>query len=95
MYESIAGVQRQLNLNAASVHSNLGNGPFEFLMLTATPDAYLNQSVIVFIAPASPGTTAVVGGRLTGPEINAIEHTYKVLKTAWVSWINTNKALKG
>ena len=66
-YESIADIQRQLNSNCASMHLNLGNGRFGLLMLTVTPNIYLNQAKIAFIARGDSGTTAVVGGGLTTP----------------------------
>ena len=60
-YKSIVDVQRQLNSNDASLHSNLGNGKSGLLMLMVMPIIYLNQSGIAFIAPENPSATAVVG----------------------------------
>ena len=49
-YESIAALNQQLNANAASVQSHLGNGVLGLLALTVSPAVYttLSQDAFVF-----------------------------------------------
>jgi len=94
-YKSISDVQRQINLNAANMHLNLGKGKFGLLILSLTPSVYLKQAEMTFISPVNPDATAVMGGGLTDPQISAIDLHYKAEKAAWLSWISTDKALKG
>ena len=54
-YESLAEVNLKLNANAASVHSNLGDGAHGLLPLTIDPAVYATISNTPFIAPANPG----------------------------------------
>jgi hypothetical protein len=53
-YETISKVNLQLNTNAASVHSNLGNGAHELLALMINPAVFNTLSAVPFIIPANP-----------------------------------------
>jgi hypothetical protein len=48
-YESIAALHQQLNANAASVPSHLGNGALGLLYLTVSPAVYANLSAAPFV----------------------------------------------
>jgi hypothetical protein len=48
-YETIAEVNLQLNANAASVHSNLGDGAHGLLALTINPAVYNTLSAVALV----------------------------------------------
>ena len=56
-YEDIAKINLQLNANAASVFSALGNSQLGLLILTVTPEVYALHSATAFVAPVNPGPT--------------------------------------
>ena len=53
-YDTIAEVHLQLNANAASVQSHLGDGALGLLYLTVTPAVYNTLSLIPFVPPPQP-----------------------------------------
>ena len=54
-YESIADIHLKLNLNAASVKSNLGCGTLGLLFLTVSPAVYATSYTTAFVLPVNPG----------------------------------------
>jgi len=54
-YETLAAVHLKLNTNAASVHSNRGNGQLGYLALTVKEEVYNTLSPIPFEPPINPG----------------------------------------
>ena len=54
-YESIAELHLKINTNAASVHSNRGNGYLGHLYLTIKPAACNALSATPFLPPLNPG----------------------------------------
>jgi hypothetical protein len=75
-YGSIAELNLQLNINAASVQSNLGDGLLGLLYLTISPAKYNTLSAVPFIPPANPGAAPVIPAGATGPQISAIIHQH-------------------
>jgi hypothetical protein len=73
-YESIATLHRDLNANAASIQSHLGNGQLGLLSLTVSPAVYATLSATAFVAPVNPGPTPVIPDGSTGAQIS--EHRY-------------------
>jgi hypothetical protein len=59
-YESIAEINLKLNANAASVHSNLGDGAHGLLALAIDPAVYNTISLDPFVPPANPGANPVL-----------------------------------
>jgi hypothetical protein len=59
-YESIAQLNLQLNANAASMQSNLGNGQLGLLALTVSPAVFNMLSAVAFVHPFNPGTNPVM-----------------------------------
>jgi hypothetical protein len=53
-YKSINALNLQLNANAASVQSNLGDGLLGLLYLTIPPDEYFALSASEFFLPKNP-----------------------------------------
>ena len=61
-YESIAALHNQLNANAASIPSHLGNGQLGLLSLTVSAAVYGTLSTVAFVPPVNPGTDATIEG---------------------------------
>jgi hypothetical protein len=68
-YESIATLHQQLNANAASVPSHLGNGALSLLYLTVSPAVYANLPAAPFVPPANPGPTPIIPDGAQDPQI--------------------------
>ena len=60
-YESIEDIHLKLNLNAASVQSNLGCGILGLLFLTVSPAVYVTLSTSAFVLPVNPGPVSSLG----------------------------------
>jgi hypothetical protein len=71
-YESIAELNLQLNANAASVQSNLGDGQLRLLTLTVSPAIYITLSAVTFVPPINPGTIPTIPPGTTGAATSAI-----------------------
>jgi hypothetical protein len=85
-HETIAEVNLQLNANAASVPSNLGDGAHSLLALTINPAVYNTLSAIAFITPA--GAQPIVA------QINGLTCQHVEAHHIWKEFLATNKALK-
>ena len=59
-YENIYDVYLKLNSNAASIHSNIGNGTLCLLYLTLSPSIYATLSAIPPDVLANPGSALVI-----------------------------------
>jgi hypothetical protein len=59
---SLSIAQKELNANAASVHSMGGSGRHGHLALTITPEAYLALTGVAFLAPVAPVDDAPAAG---------------------------------
>ena len=77
-YETIAEVHIKLNSNAASVHSELGNGTLGLLALTVTLAVYNPLTMVTLNAPLNPGQTCKVTPGSTGPQITALNAAHKI-----------------
>ena len=94
-YQSISELNLQLNANAASVQSNLGDGQQGLLALTVSTAIYATISNIPFVAPANPGPTAdLPEGGGTGPVLAAIVAAHKLATDIFKEYNATDKALK-
>jgi hypothetical protein len=93
-YEAIAELNLQLNANAASVQSNLGDGLLGLLFLTITPAEYNTLSAVQFIPPGNPGSTPVIPAGSTGPQISAVIRQHGLSANLFKEYLATDKALK-
>ena len=93
-FETIAELNLQLNANAASVQSNLGDGQLGLLFLTVTPEEYNLLSNTVFVPPPNPGNAPVLPGGATGPQISAIIRQHTNDTHVFREYLATDKALK-
>ena len=59
-YKSITELNLQLNANAASMQSNLGDGQLGLLALTVFPAVFNTLSAVAFVHPVNPGTNPII-----------------------------------
>jgi hypothetical protein len=93
-YESIAELNLQLNANAASVQSNLGDGLLGLLFLAISVAKYNTLSAVAFIAPVNPGTAAVIPAGATTAQISIRQRMHRDHLTLFCEYLATDKALK-
>jgi hypothetical protein len=93
-YESIAALHQQLNANAASVQSHLGNGVLGLLYLTVSPAVYANLSAVPFLPPVNPGPTPIIPDRSTVPTTTTIRARFVEETDIFKQYSTTDKALK-
>jgi hypothetical protein len=93
-YESIAALHLQLNANAASIQSHLGNGHLGLLALTISPAVYSTLSNVAFVAPINPGPTAIIPPGSTGPQLANIRTAFTESTTLFQQYNTADKALK-
>ena len=93
-YESIAALHQQLNANAASVPSHLGNGALGLLYLTVSPAVYANLSAAPFVPPTNPGPTPIIPAGAQGPQIANIRTEFLEATELFRHYSTTDKALK-
>lgn len=93
-YETIAELQLKLNTNAASVHSNGGDGRLGLLYLTVKPSVYKTQSAVAFIPPPNPGTTPTIPAGGTAAQIADARRTHAEATRSFTQYHQTDRALK-
>ena len=93
-YESISEIHIRLNSNAASVHSELGNGALGLLALTVTPSVYNTLAGVAFVPPGNPGQNFTIPPGATGHQIAALDTAHKNLVRIWKEYLAVDKALK-
>ena len=92
-YESIADIHLKLNLNAASVHYNLGCGTLGLLFLTVSPAVYATLSNIAFVPPVNPGPELNIPDGATGATISDLRYHHAVATNIFTKYKNTDKSL--
>ncbi len=93
-YEAISAVRIKLNSNAASVHSEPGNGALGLLALTVTPAVYHTLTGVTFVPPVNQGQPFVIHLGSTGPQISALDAAHKIQIRIWKEYLAVDKALK-
>jgi hypothetical protein len=93
-YESIATLHRDLNANAASIQSHLGNGQLGLLSLTVSPTVYATLSNTAFVPPVNPGPTPDIPDGSTGPQIAEIRFAFTAATDLFKEYDLADKALK-
>lgn len=93
-YESIAALHLQLNANAASIQSHLGNGQLGLLSLTVSPAVYATLSAVPFVPPANPGASPDIPDGSTGPQIANFRLTFVEETKLFKEYDLADKALK-
>ena len=96
-YETIANLHVNLNANAASVQSHLGNGQLGLLTLTVLPAVYENNtlSAVAFIQPRiNQGSNPIVPLGTKIANTVAITGTHATNLRIFREWVATDSALK-
>ena len=93
-YESIADIHLKLNLNAASVQSNLGCGTLGLLFLTVLPAVYATLYTIAFVPPVNPGPEPIIPTGATGAVIANLRYLHTEATKIFAEYENTAKALR-
>ena len=93
-YKTLVEVHLKLNINAASVHSHLGNGKLGLFFLTIAPSIYNTQSNIAFFPPANPGPYPVISQGLMETQIADIRRQYDVDLALYTDYDIMGNALK-
>jgi hypothetical protein len=75
-HASLAILGKEINSNALSIPSNRGLGTYGHLVLTVTPEKYLDITGVAFVAPVNPGEFAIHGNHATIPQINETNRTF-------------------
>jgi hypothetical protein len=93
-YESIAALHRQLNANAASLQSHLGNDLLGLLYLTVSPAIYDALPATAFVPPANPGPAPVIPAGATGTQLFNISFAFNAATALFRDYDLADKALK-
>ena len=80
-YETLAQLHLKLNSNAASIHSNLGNGQLGLLQLTLSADVYNTLSATPFISPTNPGERVTIPRGSSASEITELNRSHNKATT--------------
>ncbi len=80
-YETLAQLHLKLNSNAASIHSNLGNGQLGLLQLTLSADVYNTLSATPFISPTNPGESVTIPRGSSASEITELNRSHNKATT--------------
>ena len=92
-YNTIAEVNLKLNLNAASVQSNLGCGTLGLLQLIVSPTVYNTLSSITLIVPVNPGSVPITLADSTGAQITKLRYAFDTASALFNKYDRTDKAL--
>ena len=93
-YDSIADFHLKLNANAASIHSNRGNGKLGHFFLTAQPGVYDTLSTTTFVPPTNPGLNPDTPDGATGNQISSLRRNHDNLLEEFNTFDQADKALK-
>ena len=93
-YKKIAKVHLKLNSNAASVHSNPGNGTLGLLYLTLSPALYSTLSYTTFVVLVNPGGAPVIPTGSNAPQKHDIRYAFTAAEKIFTKYDCTDKALR-
>mgnify|MGYP002806862359 FL=1 len=93
-YETLAQLHLKLNSNAASIHSNLGNGQLGLLQLTLSANVYNTLSAIPFISPTNPGESVTIPRNSSDSEITELNCSHDKATALFRQYDAADKALK-
>ena len=93
-YKSIADIHLKLNLNAASVQSNLGCGTLGLLFLTVSTAVYATLSTTEFVPPVNLGPEPIIPTGSTGAAIADLRYHHTEATKIFTNYENTDKAFR-
>ena len=83
----------QLNANAASVQSNLGDGQLGLLALTVSPAIFNTLSAVAFVHPVNPGTNPVIPPGATAHVTSHLTRVFTTQKALFKEYHATDNVL--
>ena len=83
-----------LNLNAASVSTNLGCGTLGHLCITLSPTVYATLLTTRVLPPLNTGTTPVIPAVATDPKVASIRYAHDAAMLAFNTFLNVDRALR-
>ena len=92
--KTIAPVHLKLNANAASMHSNRGNGKIGLLFLTLQPAVLNTLSTPHFDPPTNPGPNPTIPEKSTSSQIADLRRTHDFQLEEFNQFDQADKALK-
>eukprot|EP00586_Coscinodiscus_wailesii_P001561 CAMPEP_0172482082 /NCGR_PEP_ID=MMETSP1066-20121228/8359_1 /TAXON_ID=671091 /ORGANISM="Coscinodiscus wailesii, Strain CCMP2513" /LENGTH=367 /DNA_ID=CAMNT_0013244955 /DNA_START=131 /DNA_END=1234 /DNA_ORIENTATION=+ len=92
--KKIRQVHSELNANASSIQSTLGDCVNGLLYLTLTPQQYATVSGVPFTVPVHPGPRSVIPENASPAQIAQLKTAYDMMTNVWLEYTNTDKALK-
>jgi hypothetical protein len=92
-YKWIAELNLQLNANAASMQSNLGDGQLGLLALVISPSISNTLSAIMFVPPANPETTPIIPAGETVAQTATIVRQHTTDVNLFQEYLATGNAL--
>jgi hypothetical protein len=93
-YDSISAVHLQLNQNATSADSHLGDGTTGLLPLSVSTAVYNTISNELFEVPTNPGPNPIVQPTGTGHQIKETYRVHSENARIWREFQATDKSLK-
>lgn len=93
-YATIAALNLQLNVNASSITSHLGDGKHGLLALTITPEVYATISDVLFEAPMNPGPNTPLPDNATQHQIIESNRQHDECQRIWMQFTTTDNILR-
>jgi len=93
-FATIKEMNMMLNANAASVHSNLGDGTLGYLYLTVTDEVYNTLSDVPFMEPANPGMLPDIPRNTSTRQATNLQRAFNENRRRFNEYNTTVKALK-
>jgi hypothetical protein len=93
-YKTLAQLHLKFNSNAASIHSNLGNGQLGLLQLTLSADVYNTLSATPFISPTNPGESVTIPRNSSDSKITELNRSHNKATALFRQYNAADKALK-
>ena len=93
-YVTIKELHVQLNANAASIFTNLGDGQHGYLRLTVSDAQYNSVSAVPFVAPVNPGATVTYPFNATSARTRQADDAHDKAYRLFKDYTLADKALK-
>ena len=93
-YATIKELHVQLNANAASIFTNIGDGQHDLLRLAVSNAQYNSVSTVRFVAPANPGATVTYLPNATSARIKHADDTHDKAFILFKEYTLADKVLK-
>ena len=93
-YATIKELHVQLNANAASIFTNLGDGQHGYFRLTVSDAQFSSVSAVPFVAPVNPGATVTYPLNATSARIRQADDAHDKAYRLFKDYTLADKVLK-